>query len=104
VKRTPLKRSTKGLKRTPLRRVSLQRKSELQAYYQARQGYLEKNPWCEALIGEANCSIRAGEIHHLRGRENEKLNDEKYFLPICRNCHVWIHDHPNKAREMGLLK
>jgi predicted HNH restriction endonuclease len=26
------------------------------------------------------------------------------WLPVCRNCHDWIHANPGEARIMGWLK
>lgn len=100
-------------RRTRPRRVSTRLAAELRVYYNLRQVYLTENPWCEAgtVITRARlpasyavpaCAARAAEVHHLRGR-GPHLNDVSTFCACCHACHVWIHDHGQKARELGLL-
>ena len=97
MRRTPLKRSTKGLKRTPLSRASTKQRKRLVAYSRARKDYLAEHPVCEV------CKRRkATEIHHKAGR-GSKTADPGYFLATCRICHRHIHDNPSWAREHGYL-
>lgn len=110
---TPLKRSTKPLKRTRLRRVSKKHAAELRVYYDKRQAYLTKNEWCEAgpvilkaklppSYGVPYCTIRATQLHHV-ARRGPNLNNEETFCGCCAECHAWVHAHAQKARELGLL-
>lgn len=89
------------LRKTPLRRVSKKRELELRAYAIMRPIFLRAHPFCEA---DPMCLQRAIEIHHIRGRHGNLLTDERYLIGICRTHHTWIHENPNKAREIGLLK
>lgn len=41
--------------------------------------------------------------HHKRGRLGPLLMDERYWIPVCRNLHDWIGNHPEEARKVGLL-
>ena len=38
--------------------------------------------------------------HHTHGRSKEKILIYSY---CCRDCHNWIHQFPNAARDIGLL-
>lgn len=65
--------------------------------------YLKKR--IEFLNGKV-CPItnrKATEIHHINGRENERLNDEEFWLAVTREGHLKIHENPKWAREKGYL-
>ena len=48
-------------------------------------------------------TLRATEIHHIRGRLGPLLNDERYWLAVSRQGHRWIlHLFPDEARSRGL--
>jgi hypothetical protein len=65
--------------------------------------------WCEAQLD--GCSGRAVDPHHrvVRGRggthgeAKERSDQLSALLHLCRSCHDWVHEHPAKARELGLL-
>lgn len=112
-RRKPLRRSGKPLRRTRLRRVSVKREADLREYFRVRRAYLDANPWCEAgtVITRAKlptcysvprCEAKAAEVHHTRGR-GPHLCDVATFCAVCRTCHRWIHEHAQKARDLGLL-
>jgi hypothetical protein len=46
----------------------------------------------------------ATEIHHINGREYERLLNQDYWLGVTRYGHAWIHANPKQAREKGWLK
>lgn len=59
--------------------------------------YKRNHPVCEV------CDKRATkDVHHTKGR-GRYLNDQTTWLPVCRQCHEWIHNNPFSAREAGLL-
>lgn len=103
MKRSPLKRksfmnSGGSLKRTPLKPVSKKRKSELSVYSKLRRGFLTLIPNCQI------CKTgSATDIHHRNGRFKERLNDQDYWMAVCRNCHNDIHHNPALAMERGYL-
>ena len=101
-RRKALKRSQKRLKRSPLRRVSLQRNRELRRYYALRRAYLRAHPFCEAMV-DTFCKIRADQIHHMNGRNGGKLNETFWFLSVCLPCHEWIENNKKEARKKGLI-
>ena len=67
-------------------------------YAKQRKEYLSNNPICHAKIYK--CSLHATDVHHKNGRGVYHL-DESTWLPVCRNCHMWIEEHPAKAYELG---
>jgi len=76
-----LKDAAKALK--PIKKVSPKRSSQNQQYAKLRKEYLEAYPVCEV----PECHAKAKHIHHMAGRENEKLLDTNYFLAVCEPCH-----------------
>lgn len=111
-----LQRGGKGLRRTPLKRVSAKRAEQLREYSIRRKAFLEAHPFC-AVAAEASKKMfvnrqvgtfwmehtPATDIHHIRGRRDAMLLDERYWLAVSREGHDAIHQNPNKAREMGWL-
>lgn len=89
-------------KRPPIPRVSGKRAVQLREYAKKRKAFLEKRPFCEA-EWESDCMMRSQDLHHLKGRRGDLLNDERFFLAVCRPCHNAIHRNPSLARKWGLL-
>lgn len=48
-------------------------------------------------------TCRATEVHHKDGRNGRRLVDFSKCIPVCRDCHIWIHANPGKARKYGYL-
>ena len=91
LKRTPLKPPTK-----PPNKVSKKTAKLTAKYLKARAEFLD---------GKL-CPITgryATEIHHMDGREYERLIDESMWLAVTRDGHKWIHANPKEAREKGYL-
>lgn len=109
-KQTFPKKPRKFLKRSPLKRESKGRKAELRKYYESAPAF-----FCEP--GNRNCLIcvklredgediilrKATERHHLRGRIGRLLNWRPGQIPCCLHHRTWPHDHPARARKLGLL-
>ena len=68
------------------------------AYGKLRKPYLIDNPVCHANIH--NCTINTTDVHHKQGRGLNYL-DVNTWLPVCRNCHMWIEEHPEESYELG---
>lgn len=81
-------------------RISARQQARLRAYARARAAYLSRpeNRQCRVFPNR-----RATEIHHARGRAGRLLLDERFWVPVSRAGHRWIHDHPEAARRAGLL-
>ena len=82
---------------TSLNEKSDKRKEQEKFYKELRLIHLTDNPNCGV------CGEEATEIHHMNGRNGERLNDVKYFLSACRGCHTYIHNNPKEARKEGWL-
>jgi hypothetical protein len=100
VKRTPLER------RTPLRRVSLKRQRVNRERRELVRSELMRRPRCEAgHLTPASCSGYATDIHEpLTRARGGPILDPANTVAICRACHDWIHDNPQSATRIGLLK
>ena len=81
-----------------IKKVSSKRAEQLKTYKMVRINYLNDNYCCQ------RCSRPATEIHHTNGRNGDRLNDTEHFMAVCRNCHQYIHAHPQESRENGWLK
>lgn len=91
-----------GLKRTPLRKVSSARAIANRVYSDKRRVFMLENPSCQA--GLEGCEGRATECHHTNGREGKNFLDVSTWKSLCSNCHRFVHQFPNMARELGLLR
>lgn len=54
-----------------------------------------------------NRVVPVEEIHHQRGRgrggRSPLLRDQRFWLPVSRSGHAFIHAHPDEARKHGWL-
>lgn len=67
---------------------------DLEAQYEKKAAaFLKENPIC-AITG-----MKATEVHHSRSRLGTLLTDERFFIPISRRGHRWVHEHPEEARK-----
>lgn len=96
--------SASGVVKAPKKRnyiapVSEKRLSELAEYRKLKKEFMSRpeNKICPI------SGLPATEIHHTNGRENQRLNDTKFFLAVSRDGHNYIHSHPAEAREKGWL-
>jgi hypothetical protein len=71
----------------------------LKVYKVERLKYLDKHPMCQAKID--GCTGVSTQIHHRAGRIGEKLTDPANFLAVCHQCHVYIENNPEEAKEKG---
>ena len=84
--------------------VSSKRKKKDAEYLKLRERYLTDNQLC--VIKVAGCTNGATDIHHTFAGSNR---DAFYLIQstwkaVCRNCHDWVHNHPEEARIMNWLK
>lgn len=78
----------------PIKKVSKKQSYRNQKYLKLREEYLENHKLCEV------CKEReATDIHHKAGRIGDNLF--KHFLAVDRECHKWIEEHPEQAKELG---
>lgn len=82
-----------------MRRISKRRLAERMVYISLRKFYLKEHPYCEFLT----CLRPATQIHHKKGCYGAMLNDTRWWLAVCQQCHTWIENHKNEARSRGLI-
>lgn len=88
-----------------LRGATSKRRKQLDEYSERRRLFLLKSenlrcPVMEEIKGRAAFTT---DVHHMDGREGERLLDESQWLAVSREGHDWIHAHPKQARERGWL-
>lgn len=96
MKRTPMKRGTKGINRTSKKRdvANAERRKVLAKLRQTRGG-------CEArAVRRCTGAMDDGHEVHTRGRGGS-ITDPDNILMVCRPCHDWITDHPREADCAG---
>lgn len=73
-------------------------KAEGSEYEKVARLYKIANPYCKAML--EGCTRHTTDVHHKKGR-GQYLLAISTFLPVCRNCHDWIEEHPKEAKELG---
>lgn len=74
-------------------------------YIQWMQSYFRQCPVVCTIpeLYEKHFPCHVTEIHHKRGRRGKLLLDKRYWMPVSRVGHQWIHAHPKEAKERGWL-
>lgn len=111
MKRSPLKRSTTPLRRTPIRKQSAKRAKEQRLRSAFVKDIMERRLRCEAGLlivrnhPEHRCQITPVDVHEpLTRARGGSILDPDNALAVCRACHDWIHQHPAAAKDIGLLR
>lgn len=95
------KKSVYVLKRTPLKKKAykIPPRSEKRAA-QEKAYNLFIRLW---LVGKKcpMCGKDATQVHHKKGRIGKLLLDVRFFLPVTQDCHQYIEEHPEWAKEQG---
>ena len=93
IRRTPLKRSTKAI-----RRVSKKRGKALREYARLRAKFLFEHPTCQV----GCCEVPSRDVHHKAGR-GKNLNNVATWMAVCLPHHEKIHRNPSWARAHNYL-
>lgn len=101
MERKPMKRTEFTTIRKPLRQQSKKRAKENSQYLQKIKEYKDAHPVCQ--VRTKICTYHSQEIHHTRGRENDRLLDSEYWLAVCSLCHRYIHANPSESYQNGWL-
>ena len=103
--KTPTSKPTtrQAVKRTPhpIAKRSSKRQKEEMLYSILSKQYLKDHPTCEAKIPGVCSGSPSNQVHHKKGRIGELLLDTRYFLATEDNCHKYIEEHPDFAKEQG---
>lgn len=61
---------------------------------------LQDRPFCQKCH-----KSRSQDIHELKSRaRGGSITDETNLVALCRDCHIWVTEHPQAAKEQGWLK
>ena len=105
MRRSPIKRGTARLqRRTALRQVSAKKAARNETWATIRADVLARDMGCR---GQAILDVRCGgpvDVHHIRRRGQGGTDELDNLIALCRSCHAWVHDHPDRARAIGLLR
>ncbi|HEU5032716.1 MAG TPA: HNH endonuclease signature motif containing protein [Spirillospora sp.] len=118
MKRTPLERRTPLRNRKPLRRSTPPASprpepgGEGWAEWEALRAavHTRSGGRCEAGVVD-KCRDRRGDFarlgghqaHHRKLRSRGGPDEVANLVAVCGYCHDWIHRHPRKATELGLI-
>lgn len=72
-------------------------------YARDRAWFLVDNPWCQVAWLVRKEKVKATHVHHKKGRGPHYL-DKSTFVATTADGDTWIHQNPEKARELGLLE
>ena len=109
MKRTPLKRSTKQLTRTPISRQSAKRKAVAPERRKFVAEFLADNPVCE--ISWDNCTTRSIDVHEALPRsaggaivpgEQADMQGQR-FVSVCRMCHEQL-TNPTALERLAAIE
>jgi hypothetical protein len=93
----------KELKKSPLKKSNKQINKQSKKTKKLTTIYLkERTKFLDGKI----CPITgrsSTEIHHIDGREYERLIDKTRWLAVTREGHQYIHSNPKWSREKGYL-
>jgi len=96
LKRMPLKKSEK-----PIKKVSERRKKEQKEYEALVKQFLSGHKFCEAGV-KCKPDTKSEDCHHKKGRAGNLFLDVRYWLAVCRKCHSWITENSAEAINLGL--
>lgn len=84
----------------PIKKVSDNQKKVIEAYSSLRKVFMKKNPICQAKV---KCNGNPStDVHHKAGKATKLLYlDQGKWLAVCRECHNYIEEHPEEAKEKG---
>ena len=84
--------------------VSSKKKKLDEEYLKLRERFLTERNMCEVKV--PGCMMHATDVHHTYSGADRSVYYliQSTWLPVCRACHNWVHEHPEQSRELGYLK
>lgn len=80
---------------------SAKMKEKDKIYSKEAKKFKQENPFCQANI-QGICQRATSDVHHIEGRVGDLYLDKTKWAALCRMCHVYITEHPDFAREIGM--
>lgn len=90
-------------KTMPIKPISAKRAVELREYQKEKKLWLKEHRCCERCGSHTDTNHVVIDLHHVRGRVGKLLRAQHFWMPLCRQCHNWVHENPTPAREQGFL-
>lgn len=84
--------------------ISAARRKRMAAYGIKVSKWKRANPLCKVCFTRGRKVAKTQDCHHRRGRVGQLLFEEKYWLPVCRPCHIHIHAHCGWAKNYGFIE
>lgn len=105
MKRTPLKRKTELKRGQPIKRGKPITKRSRAVPKDVYAQVLARDGGCVArlLVPEIRCQGRI-DPHHALMRSQGGKDTLEDLIAVCRAHHDWIHNHPARSYELGLLR
>ena len=103
--RTPIKRGSPPRRYARLRPVSRKRRRLERARRQCRDAVFNRADGnCELRIPGV-CVGQGGQVHEPLSRaRGGSITDDRNAKLSCYACHDWVHEHPEQAEKLGLLR
>lgn len=87
------------MKRSPMRRMSLNKAKLNRIYAKREKGFIEENPLCA--IRSPVCTGKTQCRHHAKGRDGIRLIEEKWHVPSCYPCNIYIKNNYKWGADRG---
>jgi hypothetical protein len=84
----------------PVKKITQKRAGQMVEYMKLKREYLALYPVCEV----PECNIKAVDIHHQKGRENDMLLNSDFYMAVCRKHHVYYTENSREAIDQGISK
>ncbi len=80
------------------------RKQQLEEYSKLRKRFLTQHRNCvvKPFTRSSRCTQPASQIHHRKGR-GKFLLSVATWMPVCPDCHDFIHKHPTWSFRKGYM-
>jgi hypothetical protein len=86
--------------RKPILRRSARMAKLMREYNQRKAAFFYEHPYC--WVCKIDGATPAIDVHHTKGR-GKYLLDISTWVPVCRECHYFIHQHPAWAYAEGWM-
>jgi hypothetical protein len=83
-----------------MRQVSPKRRAQNDEYLKLRETFLKDRPQCQFPLG---CHKRSEVVHHMRGREGERLLDRSWWAASCVEHNDFAETRTGDALAIGWL-
>lgn len=90
--------------RRRIRHQSKRKAAEQRVWSRIVKARIEEAGGMCLLAKEKICTLKATDGHHKLPRSRGGKNDRDNCFVCCNACHMWIHDHSEESRRLGVLE